>query len=153
MGSVAFTAVARVVLVAAKVNSDDGEERRILARSKSNIGPDDCGYEYTLDQGEPLPGIFASRVTWGASVSGTARELLTDPNEAQADDMSAIESARAFLLEVLKDGITPCKSIQAEAKAAGLSWSSICRASNLMVVVKKKGVDAWYWKEGVPDFV
>jgi putative DNA primase/helicase len=62
--SVAFTSVARVVMVAAKVNSDDGEERRNLARSKSNIGPDDGGYKYTLDQGEPLPGIFASRVTW-----------------------------------------------------------------------------------------
>ena len=43
IGSVAFTAVARVVLVAAKVKSEDGEDTRILARSKSNIGPDDGG--------------------------------------------------------------------------------------------------------------
>jgi putative DNA primase/helicase len=147
MGSVAFTAVARVVLVAAKVAGDDPkEDRRILARSKSNIGPDDGGYEYHLEQGEPLPGISASYVTWGASVAGSARELLSDPNEAQDDGKSAIESASDFLREVLKDGITPCKTIQAEGKDAGISWSSIRRAADAIVVVKKKGADGWYWK-------
>jgi putative DNA primase/helicase len=146
MGSVAFTAVARVVLVAAKVKGDDGEDRRILARSKSNIGPDDGGYEYHLEQGEPLPGISASYVTWGASVDGSARELLSDPNEAQDDGKTAIDSATGFLREVLKDGITPCKTIQAEGKDAGISWSSIRRAADSMSVVKKKGAGGWYWK-------
>lgn len=48
-GSVAFGAVARVVMVAAKVKNEDGDEdRRILARAKSNIGPDDGGFEYSL---------------------------------------------------------------------------------------------------------
>ena len=117
LGSVAFTAVARVVLVAAKVKSEDGtEDRRILARSKSNIGPDDGGYEYHLEQSEPLPGIEACYVTWGLSVKGSARELLSDPNEQDTESQSAIESATSFLLEVLKDGLTPCKTIQAEAK-------------------------------------
>ena len=50
VGSIAFTAVARVVLVAAKVKSEDGQDRRILARGKSNIGPDDGGFEYLIDQ-------------------------------------------------------------------------------------------------------
>ena len=54
VGSVAFTAVARVVLVAAKVKGDDGETKRILARGKSNIGPDDGGFEYNIEQGEPI---------------------------------------------------------------------------------------------------
>jgi putative DNA primase/helicase len=45
VGSVAFAAVARVVLVAAKVRADEeGRDVRILARSKSNIGPDDGGF-------------------------------------------------------------------------------------------------------------
>jgi hypothetical protein len=67
VGSVAFTAVARVVLVAAKVKSlEDGQDARILARSKSNIGPDDGGFNYHLEQCEPLPGIHASRIAWGA---------------------------------------------------------------------------------------
>ncbi len=57
VGSVAFTAVARVVLVAAKVKDEQGEDARILARGKSNIGPDDVGFAYHMDQCEPMPGI------------------------------------------------------------------------------------------------
>lgn len=57
-GSIAFTAVARVVLVVAKVHDAEGSERRILARSKSNIGPDEGGFCYTLEQVEALPGIW-----------------------------------------------------------------------------------------------
>jgi putative DNA primase/helicase len=147
MGSVAFTAVARVVLVAAKVKGEDGnDDRRILARSKSNIGPDDGGYEYNLEQAEPLPGIHASYVTWGTSVAGSAQELLSDPNEAQNDSKSAIDSATGFLREVLKDGLTPCKTIQAEGKDAGISWASIRRAAESISVVKRKGAGGWYWK-------
>ena len=83
VGSVAFTAVARVVMVAAKVKGDEeGQDARILARSKSNIGPDDGGFQYHLEQSEPIPGIHASHIAWGKAVQGTARELLTDPEEA-----------------------------------------------------------------------
>jgi len=147
LGSVAFTAVARVVLVAAKVKSEDGEQdRRILARSKSNIGPDDGGYEYQLEQAEPLPGIQASYVTWGTSVEGSARELLSDPNEQDGEDKSALDSAIDFLREVLKDGLTPCKKIQAEGKDAGISWASIRRAADSLEVIKTKGAMGWYWK-------
>lgn len=147
LGSVAFTAVARVVLVAAKVKAEDGTaDRRILARSKSNIGPDDGGFEYHLEQSEPLPGIEACYVTWGTAVKGTARELLSDPNEQDGDGKSAVDSATSFLREVLKDGLTPCKTIQAEGKDAGISWASIRRAADVIAVTKRKGADGWYWK-------
>jgi putative DNA primase/helicase len=84
IGSIAFTAVARVVLVAARVKGEDGADKRILARSKSNIGPDTGGFEYHLAQVEALPGINASRIEWGQAVEGSARDLLTDP--AEGDD-------------------------------------------------------------------
>lgn len=51
VGSIAFTAVARVVLVAAKLKGEEGElDRRVLARGKSNIGPDDGGSSTTLSR-------------------------------------------------------------------------------------------------------
>ena len=69
-----------------------------MARSKSNIGPDDGGFQYFLEQSEPLPGIQASRIAWGKAVEGTARELLTDPDDAPQDDNSdAVEMLRAEL--------------------------------------------------------
>lgn len=149
VGSVAFTAVARVVLVAAKVKSlEDGQDARILARSKSNIGPDDGGFNYHLEQCEPLPGIHASRIAWGAAVQGTARDLLTDPTEVDEDekaDATAKDVAVEFLVELLKDGSAPSKFVEAEAKAAGISWITVRRASDALGIRKRKLDGAWYW--------
>ena len=150
IGSVAFTAVARVVLVAAKVKSEDGEDTRILARSKSNIGPDDGGFQYHLEQIEvdAFPGIEAARIAWGKSVNGNASQLLTDPNEGGADgeeESSSRDSAEDFLKELLKDGPTPTKHVETEAKAAGISWATVRRASNALMVKKQKSDGKYYW--------
>lgn len=146
VGSVAFSAVARVVLVAAKVKGEDGEDRRILARSKSNIGPDDGGYEYLLEQVEALPGIEASRVTWGNPVQGNARDLLTDASDDE--DKAPRDGAADFLREVLKDGPVPAKRVKEEASDAGHHWRTVRRAADEMLVIKQKGgmADGWYWK-------
>jgi putative DNA primase/helicase len=148
LGSVAFTAVARVVLVAAKVKAEDGgDDRRILARSKSNIGPDDGGYEYNLEQSEPLPGIHASYVTWGASVNGSARELLSDPNEQDDEEKNAQTGAVDFLKEMLQDCPVCSKDLETQAKEAGISWRTIRRASETMGIIKRPAADKrWYWK-------
>ncbi|KAI3598725.1 TnpY-like protein [Cupriavidus necator H850] len=146
VGSIAFTAVARVVLVAAKVKSEEGEDRRVLARSKSNIGPDEGGYEYRIEQSEPLPDIHASYVTWGASVEGTARELLSDPNEDDDGKASALDTATDFLVHVLGDNVVPSKSVYSEAKEAGISKRTLERASEKLNVKKRPGEGGkWYW--------
>jgi putative DNA primase/helicase len=149
IGSVAFTAVARIVMVAAKVKSDDESEARILARSKSNIGPDDGGFKYHLEQVQvnAFPGIEAARIAWGDSVEGTASQLLTDPNDGNSDDEegSARDSAEDFLKELLKDGPTPTKQVETEAKAAGIAWRTVRRASDTLSVKKQKSMGGWYW--------
>lgn len=146
IGSVAFSAVARVVLVAAKVRGENGEDRRILARSKSNIGPDDGGIEYQLEQVEALPGIEASRITWGKAVEGSARALLTDV--ADDEEQAPRDSAADFLREVLKDGPIPSKTVKAEAVEAGHAWNTVRRAADGLLVIKKKdGMSGgWYWQ-------
>ncbi|UBB16438.1 AAA family ATPase [Comamonas odontotermitis] len=150
VGSVAFTAVARVVLVAAKVKSTEtGEDARILARAKSNIGPDDGGFEYHLEQTEPLPGIEASRIAWGKAVDGTARDLLTDPeDDSSAEDSNDIcEMLKACLTA---DCWTPADEAQRSVLKAGFSKKQIWTASKKLGVVRKKGEngarDGWYWR-------
>lgn len=155
LGSVAFTAVARVVLVAAKITNEDGEDRRVLARGKSNIGPDDGGITYTLAQCEPLPGIQASRILWGEQVKGSARELLAEPADQRDEEdgdgtagLTARANAEHFLHDMLAAGPTPAKTIEAEAKEAGLAWRTVRRAADQMGVLKRKGLGdspAWYW--------
>jgi putative DNA primase/helicase len=151
VGSIAFQAVARVVLVAAKVTGEDGEQRRILARGKSNIGPDVGGFEYDIEQAEPLPGIHASYVAWGKSVDGTARELLAEPDGGDQSDRSALDAACDFLRDILADGLTPVKGVEAEASNAGISKATLRRARERLGVVPRKGADAWYWRLPMQD--
>lgn len=144
VGSIAFAAVARVVLVAAKVKQEDGEDRRILARSKSNIGPDDGGVRYDLRQIEALPGIYASRVEWMEQVEGSARELLADAAEQPE---TSRDGASDFLLNLLQGGPIPSATVKSKATTAGHAWRTVERASKDLEIEKRKhGMDGgWYW--------
>lgn len=151
VGSVAFSAVARVVLVAAKVKSDDGTDRRILARSKSNIGPDDGGFEYCIEQSEPLPGIQASYIAWGAAVAGTARELLTEPDDGKEATSDSNDAAELLRAELVSDGWTCAETATKPLKDAGFTKKQIWSASKKLNVTRKKGgmKDGWLWR--LPD--
>jgi putative DNA primase/helicase len=146
VGSVAFTAVARIVMVAAKVKGEEGQDARILARGKSNIGPDDGGFEYHLEQREPIPGIPASCIAWGKAVQGTARELLTDPDDQPQEDSSdAAELLRAELDSVIW---TSSDEAAKPLKAAGFSKKQIWAASKKVGVMRKKDgmKGGWLWR-------
>ena len=159
IGSVAFTAVARVVLVAAKVKSEEGGDTRILARSKSNIGPDDGGFQYHLEQVavDAFPGIEAARVAWGKAVEGNARELLTDPGEVPDDGGEPDISDACDLLkaELSTDLLTPAEKATKPLKEAGFSKKQIWAASKkLRVIRKKEGMaGGWLWRLPGPDEV
>ena len=145
VGSVAFAAVARVVLVAAKVTAAGGVERRILARSKSNIGPDNGGFEYQIEQSMPRPGIQASYVAWGPRVEGASRELLQDANEAPAKPH---DRAGAMLRRQLSADAWVAADVASEAlSVAGYSTKQIWAASKKLGVVRQKFgmTGGWYW--------
>ena len=148
IGSVAFVAVSRIVMLAAKIKGKEGEDRRMLARVKSNIGPDGGGFEYCVDQLEALPGIHASYIKWGQFVDGIPSELLTDPNgKSEGEiDSSAVSSAEDFLLQLLSNGSTPSSTVKGKASLVGISYASIRRASDSLRVRKTKGFGGnWYW--------
>jgi putative DNA primase/helicase len=126
IGSIAFAAVARVVMIATKTPPGEGErnERRVLIRAKSNIGPDD--YVYSLEQIElsKYP-IFASRVLWGEPVEGTAREVLAE-TESETE-RSPREAAREFLRSFLSDSPASAKEVQDAARKEGISKRTLER--------------------------
>ena len=152
IGSVAFGALARIVMGTAKP-TQAGESRR-LVRAKSNIGPDGGGFEYDLDQVDVpgRPGLFASRVLWGSALEGTARDLLaaveTEPDSE--NDRSAEADAAAFLRDLLADGPVPSKQVKADADGAGLAWVTIRRAANSLGIKPERvggvaGRGRWEW--------
>lgn len=151
-GSLAYGAVARIVLVAAKKeeDGDDGETGRVMMRAKSNIGPDGSGFEYDLKQVElaDYPGIVASVVTWGKAVTGSAREILADA-EANGDDAEggSVADAEDWLKTRLANGPAPARTIKTESKSAGHSWSTVRRAQKALGIEPKKSSKdgPWLW--------
>lgn len=149
VGSVAFSAMARVVLACAKVRGVEGESKRILARSKSNIGPDDGGFGYVLEQAEVLAGVNAQRVVWTEAVEGEARDLLADAAQ-YADDSSDGDAVNVLRSLLTPDCGTPQKLVEKDMKDAGFSQKQVRTASAKLMVKKQKGAngkeDGWYWR-------
>jgi putative DNA primase/helicase len=146
IGSIAFTAVARVVLVAARVKTEGGAEKRILARGKSNIGPDNGGFEYHLAQVEALPGIQASRVEWGQSVAGSALELMTDA--VPDTDSDHADAASLLQAELNTSTWTSSDLATKPLRDAGFSKKQIYTASKKLRVIRQKlsMSGGWDWR-------
>jgi hypothetical protein len=129
-GSLAFGALARIVLATAKIT--EGEtSKRIFCRAKSNIGLDDGGFEYTLEQKEieGCPGLSSSYVVWGEPVKGSARELLAEPEVENADG-SNDHSVASWLQNLLKDegGSLDRRDVMKAAYAMGYKERTVHRA-------------------------
>jgi putative DNA primase/helicase len=156
-GSLAFGALARVVLATAKPADDQADDGRLMVRAKSNIGPDGGGFRYelrTVSLTGPYSGIEASRAEWGQPVEGGAREILatveqvTDPEER-----SDLEDAKAFLADLLADGPIPARRGRSECEGAGHSWATVRRAMKGLGVVSEKEAMAGPWRWRLPPKV
>jgi len=150
-GSVAFAAVARVVMVVAKHqdSADDTKSSRIFCRTKSNIGPDDGGFSYELQQTglETHPGLNASFIRWTGTLEGDARDLLAAADAIQSDgEGGTLSDAKQFLIDLLSDGPLPSKTIRSDADGAGYSWPTIRRAQKALdIQAVKAGKTHWEW--------
>jgi putative DNA primase/helicase len=163
-GSIAFGALARVVMVAAKrkEEGEDGRTVRLFCKAKSNIWADDGGFEYDLHQAEleTHPGVFSTAVAWGSAIEGTARELLAEAEADPDNEGGTLEEAKRFLADLLADEPLPVKTIKTDADGAGFSWATIRRAQKALgVEARKEGgafggkgaVWKWYLPQGAQD--
>jgi putative DNA primase/helicase len=150
IGSQAFGALARMVLVAAK--EEDGG-RRVLARAKSNIAPDVGGMAYHLDFTQIEDGIETTHAIWDGVIDGTAREILGDMEQDNAEDGSERKDAERFLRDLLSEGAVPVNQIRADAEGAGYSWATIRRAQKAIgvIAIKAKGSMKGIWKWRLPN--
>lgn len=147
-GSLAFGAVARVVLVASKFKNEDGDDIRIFLRAKSNIGIDEGGFEYSLETATTENEIETSRVVWGSRIEGSARELLSEAEEGP--DGGGIRGCMSLIADLLAYGEVSAKQMEKDCIGAGYKYATIRRArEQLGIKPEKKGMGAsgfWLWK-------
>jgi len=149
-GSLAYGALARLVMVAAenKVDSSDGAgASHVLVRAKSNIGPSDGGFSYELEQIEIEPGITGQRVRWREALQGSARDVLADAEGEGDEDGDTRSDIEAFIHSMLDDGPVPARRFQSDSEGAGYRWRTVQRhAKRIGAGTQKLGMQAgWQW--------
>jgi energy-coupling factor transporter ATP-binding protein EcfA2 len=128
-GSAAFGAFTRVVLVAARQCAKDGsQERRVLVRLKSNIGPDGDGYVYDVQEGDLLefPGVKASSVMWGEPVFGAARDLLAETSPRDRNPKS--KNLASWLRDLLSAGPLSAEELRVHCDKNGYAMRTVNHA-------------------------
>jgi putative DNA primase/helicase len=146
-GSLAFAAIARIVLAVAKRRDDDGGGSAFV-RAKGNIVQADAdiprGFAFHMHNTDLGQGIEASRVEWGDELTGTAADVLADC-EASSDEDSKLDHAVEWLREYLAPGAAFATELYDDANAAGHSERTIKRAKNPAKVKSHKIANRWHW--------
>lgn len=130
-GSIAFGALARIVLATVKTR----DSKRLLVRTKSNLGPDGDGYYYQIKQIalSSHPNISASQMEWGDFVEGSAEGLLIDTSpQTMPDKRSTFAEAVDFLKVLLAEGPVLKQMVAAKAKEAGFTEMTLRRAKTFL---------------------
>ena len=155
-GSLAFGALARLVMAAVETTTADGDAGpRLFARAKSNLGPDGGGFHYALEQVHvPTKGnadAIASRVLWGARVEGKARVLLAAAEtEPDSDVRSMTDEAADWLRALLDGGAMPADEAIREARKLGLTDKAIRKARERLGVTSRKAGMRGGWEWALP---
>jgi hypothetical protein len=149
IGSQAFAALARMVLVTVK-DEDTGE--CVVTRSKSNITTDTGGYRYNLQvvsfpakDGRP---IETTKIAWGEPIEGSSRTILAEIEGGESEP-SKVDMAKEFLeKEFARQNTQPSKAIISKAKEHGFGESSVRKAADQLGVRRHKTgfvAGSWSW--------
>jgi AAA domain len=151
-GSIGIIGAARAGLLVALDPDDPSGSRRVLAATKANLAPLPPSLSFTV---EVAPGTGQPRIAWHGTTAHRAADLLRIPDREEGAPER--RDAEAFLTDLLTDGPLPAKQVQAEARAAGLSWTTVRRAQERLGIRPRKigrpGDDAqgWRWALAGPE--
>lgn len=131
-GSIAFTGVARIVLLVG-IHPED-QEVRVVASTKNNIGPHMKSFTYRID---PLPDTKKSRnrskLSWGEFVDLTSEDIVSVAPIKNKESESAVK----WLKELLESrGKTELSRIERMAQSRSISKTNIHRAADQLGIDK-----------------
>lgn len=145
-GSLAFGAVARIVLATSKVKIPGSSKTRcVLLRIKSNLGKFGDGFYYEVDEKElaNYPGIDCPTIKWGDKTEDDINELLHQHEGKQ----SKLEQAKDFLTGLLGNGAMLEEEIKRIYIAAAFARATINRAKADLDIksFKNEFTGPWWW--------
>ncbi len=157
-GSIAFPAVARVVLGVAPDPNDDEGKRRLLLPIKMNIGklPEGIGYRIeTYTDGAVLPRVAAEDqppvLKWDLEPVTIDATSAMDRN-GSVQELGAVAEAKQVLEQILAHGRVPANECKRQIReSSGItSETSLSRArKELGIRVRREGFGTggvWYWE-------
>lgn len=141
MGSLAFTAAARVVLMATR-HADD-PDLRVLSCAKSNLAPDRRAFLYAVEEEDGFPVVH-----WHGQFEGSADELLAGghaPGRRLSDAMSTLRDELHAELE--REGRVTIETAEALATRHGVAWATARsgQGKQRLGVRSERDGAAWVW--------
>lgn len=145
-GSFAFGAVARVVIIVAKDKSLPGNSKRgVIVLAKTNNAPEDGGFGYEIQEATvPTENrLFAARTSfigwYPEMIQGTNEEILARASDQiKTGNPSAVEVAKEFLIQLLRDGPMLRNHVYTAAEQEEISYKSLEKAKRELGVISKK---------------
>lgn len=142
-GSIGIIGAARSGLLVALDPDDETGEARVLAVTKTNLGPSPASLRYSIK-----PEAESIRVHWCGESKHRAAALLAVPDDSQS--RGAVDEASEFLKSFLEDGPVAATEVRRKAKAAGLSERTIDRAKRVVGIrARRDGFgrgSTWMWE-------
>jgi AAA domain len=144
LGSRAFSAVARVAMVAARDPDDDDESRSVLSVEMSNLGRIDVpGLTYRIDGTQIMTDegpAGAGLLVWTGETDRRVRNIMAD-----AEDRGEKTRADDYLRKALVAGPRPTKAVEEEAREVHrISKRTLERARGDLKIPTAKVGDAWW---------
>lgn len=145
-GSIAFTAVARTVLLVSR--DPDEPDCRHLVVAKNNVGRDSGGLRYRVI-GRPRPGYpdGIPRIEWLGASDKNVEDLVCASTPRNISKEAAIKEASDWLRAFLETGPKKAGEVESAAQATGIAQTRLHTASTRLGVQKRpSGLGGpWYW--------
>lgn len=145
--SQAYVALSRIVLMA----FEHQKGGCVLTRAKSNIGPIGGGFHYDKELVElPKHGIQTLCIKWGDAIEGDNPYLIISEAESKEKEPGALDNAKAWLCDFLKDGPIPAKDVLAAGEEhIGVSKRTLKSAKkelSIESITTGGSTGKWSWK-------
>lgn len=157
-GSLAFSAVARMILLVVKSDSQiRADFSQAIIRVASNYGENGGAFLFKTSpyELEDLPNekVKTQQITWGSFVDGSPEEIESNylPNSGYQNE---IRPADKFLLEILKDGPRSQTELEELAAENGISSKQLRSSKERMNIRserEKKQNGKWIWRLLIED--